>query len=263
MDEYYSTLDRVFSSASSVYDKKILSNFINVNIREMELSALIEFSRDSDRILEVGCGTGEEASRFIRSAHKNLICIDAAMGMVEYSTEKMRTLGISEKFSALKLPAYRVGELNMIFDLVYSLNGALNTEPRLDVFVRALEKILPEGGIIIISLRNRLCIGEFLLYSVLGRHEPLKRRKARSTPVQVVGNTIESFYYSPEEICRVFSNFVLRKKVGLGILVPPYLADRFRSNLIRRIITATERLISRIPILSSLGDEVLYVFEKR
>ena len=263
MDEYYSTLDRVFSSASSVYDKKILSNFINVNIREMELAALIEFSRDRNRILEVGCGTGEEASRFIRSAQKNLICIDAAMGMVEYSTEKMRTLGISEKFSALRLPAYRVGELNMIFDLVYSLNGALNTEPRLDVFVRALEKILPEGGIIIISLRNRLCLGEFLLYSVLGRHEPLKRRKARSTPVQVVGNIIESFYYSPEEIGRVFSNFVLRKKIGLGILVPPYLADRFRSNLIRRIITATERLISRIPILSSLGDEVLYVFEKR
>lgn len=263
MDEYYSTIDRVFSSASSVYDKKILSNFINVNIREMELAALLEFSRDRDRILEVGCGTGEEASRFIRSTQKHLTCIDAAMGMVEYSAEKMRIAGISDMFSARKLPAYRVGELNMIFDLVYSLNGALNTEPHLDLFVRSMEKILPEGGIIIISLRNRLCLGEFLLYSVLGRHEPLRRRRARTTPVQVVGNTIESFYYSPVEISRFFSNFVLRRKIGLGILVPPYLADRFKSNLLRRVITATERLISRIPILSSLGDEVLYVFEKR
>jgi len=263
VDDYYLTLDRIFSSASDVYDKKILSNFINVNIREIELTNLIEFSKDKSRVLEIGCGTGQEASRFILSTGKDVTCIDAAAGMVEFSTEKMKSLGISNKFNALKLQAYRIGELNMPFDLVYSLNGALNTEPKLDTFVHSLERLVPRGGIIVISLRNRYCLGELLLYSIMGRNSPVKSRMSRTTPVQVVGNTVESFYYSPNEIYRFFSNFQLIRKVGLGIIAPPYLAEKFKFDFMRRIICGLEKFLSRVPLFSSLGDEVLYVFKKK
>ena len=76
MEGYYETLDKVFSEAAKIYDKKILSNFINVNIRSSEMQTLLKYSKRGKSILEIGCGTGEEASKFILKTGNGVTCLE-------------------------------------------------------------------------------------------------------------------------------------------------------------------------------------------
>lgn len=59
-EAYYKMLDQVFSRASALYDERILSNFVNVSIRNIEMSILLSYSFRGCVALEIGQGTGEE-----------------------------------------------------------------------------------------------------------------------------------------------------------------------------------------------------------
>ena len=125
MEEYYENLDKIFSEASSIYDKKILSNFINVNIRASERSIRVKHAKTGIKVLEIGCGTGEEAGRFILETGNEIACLDVSDGMVNIARNKMEKLGISDKFTSVKRPASEIGSIGDCFDLIYSFNGRL------------------------------------------------------------------------------------------------------------------------------------------
>lgn len=262
MEDYYTDLDHIFSEAASIYDKKILSNFININIRKIELRTLIKYTRGRNSILEIGCGTAEEASKFILETGKKVTCLEVSGGMIDFSTAKIRGLGISDNFMAVKGAASTIRSLGRSFDLIYSFNGALNTEPKIKEAADGIHDSLNHNGILIFSVRNRKCLGEILLYSILGKKENIKKRMEETTYVEVVGNKIRSTYYSPHEIRSIFKEFTLVKKKGLAIILPPYLAERVTSNFAKHLINLMGTLLSSMPLFSSLGDEILYVFKK-
>ena len=263
MEEYYETLDKVFSEAAKIYDKKILSNFINVNIRSSEMQTLLKYSKNGNSILEIGCGTGEEASKFILKTGNKVTCLEISGGMIDFAKSKMEKLGVLDKFTAVNGAACEIKSIGHSFDLIYSLNGAFNTEPRIRETADGIYDTLKDNGILIFSIRNRKCLGEIVLYSILGRDEKVKDRIAEETYVEVVGNRVMSKYYSPDEILSIFEKFKLVEKKGLAITLPPYLAEKVPSNIFRRVLTFLETFLSSIPIFSSFGDEVMYVFKKK
>jgi len=262
VEEYYETLDKVFSEASNIYDKKILSNFVNVNIRSLEMQTLLKYSKSKESILEIGCGTGEEAKRFILKTGNRVTCLEISSGMIDFAISKMTKSGVLDKFTAVKGPSYEIKSIGHTFDLIYSFNGAFNTEPRIREAAEAIYDTLNNEGILIFSIRNRKCLGEIILYSILGREEKVKDRISEETYVEVVGNKIKSKYYSPDEILKIFEKFKLVEKKSLAIILPPYLAEKVPSSIWRRLLTLLETVLSSIPIFSSYGDEVLYVFKK-
>ncbi|MCL4451966.1 MAG: class I SAM-dependent methyltransferase [Candidatus Thermoplasmatota archaeon] len=262
MEEYYENLDKVFSEAAKIYDKKILSNFINVNIRSLEMQTLLKHCKSWMSILEIGCGTGEEASKFILRTGIAVTCLEISRGMIEFARSKMEKIGALKKFTAVRGASYEVKSIGHSFDLIYSFNGAFNTEPRIREVASAIYDTLSDNGILIFSVRNKICLGEIILYSVLGRDEKVKDRIAEETYVEVVGHQVKSKYYSPDEILSIFGKFKLVEKKGLAITLPPYLAEKIHSSILRRLLISLETVLSSIPIFSSFGDEVLYVFQK-
>ena len=262
MDEYYRNLESVFSAASEIYDSRILGNFINVNIRTIELHTLLKYSNNSFEILEVGCGTGEEASKFIQATGKKLIGVDISPEMLRFARNKMSMLGVGNMFETINLPAWSLRKIDRQLDLIYSFNGALNTEPRIKEAGDAMYDVLKDGGVLILSVRNRRCFGETIIYKVLGRNQFIERREKATTEVEVVGRSVKSFYYSPKEILKLFNRFKLREMIGLAILLPPYLAGKVRSSLVKGGIRNGEKILARLPPFTSLGDETLYVFQK-
>lgn len=263
-EDYYIRLDLVFSKASGVYDSKILSNFVNVNIRDMELKILSRYAGGAENILEIGCGTGEESKRFIHETGKSLQCIDIASGMVAFSREKMRKAGLADKFGATRLAASKLIKMEKKFELVYSFNGAFNTEPDKDSLLKSLSLSMPKGSVIVFSLRNKKCLGEYLLYTLTGRTSELKKRRSGVVQVDVVGEKIGSTYYSKKEILSLFGkDFKLLAIYGLGIVIPPYMAEKVRSSLLKSIITKFDRFFSVLPVFRTLGDETAYVMERK
>jgi ubiquinone/menaquinone biosynthesis C-methylase UbiE len=137
-DILYSKTANAFTEASQSYDSKISGNFINMAIRNVELDILIRYSSDRTSILEIGCGTGQEALKFISSTGKNVEAIDISPGMVDLAISKMEKHGVKDRFAARVMPARDIALIQKKFDLIYSFNGALNTEPEISHFFNSL-----------------------------------------------------------------------------------------------------------------------------
>lgn len=264
MDEYYRNLDRVFSEASPIYDQKVLSNFINVNIRRQEMKLLLRLSVNRNRILEIGCGTGEEASAFIRSTGKPLTCIDISSGMISAATSKMEKYGISNLFTSYNIAARNSAAIGSVFDLIYSFNGAMNTEPDIRGMIESIGRITRKGSIVMVTVRNKFCLGERIVYALAGRGKMLPDRRGDFVEVEVAGNRIRSRYYDSQEIRSFFEDsFTLRKIRGHAVVLPPYLADRIRGKILRRIVCRLDDILSVLPFFRRMGDEVTHVLEKQ
>lgn len=260
LENYYDFLSHVFSRSADIYDEKIRTNFVNVNIRKMEISYLLKYSKPKIKVLEVGQGTGEEACIYMKSTGNAVRAIDISQGMVSYSTKKADRLGLGSMFNASVLPAHSIGSVGGQFDLIYSLNGLVNTEPKLNQFISGIAEITHPGSVVIISFRNTRCLGEMVLQKLLGARFTGRSRKLSSIPVEVVGIPVPSRYYSAREMkTNLQPHFTVRKIAGLAVILPPYLASKISSPIIQRFIICMENLLGRMPVFRNLGDEVLLV----
>ncbi|EQD61538.1 Methyltransferase type 11, partial [mine drainage metagenome] len=78
-------LSETFSKAASIYDKKIRQNFINLYIRDREVSTLLKYYTKGKKVLEIGCGTGEECRRFIQATGASVVGLDISQGMIDFA----------------------------------------------------------------------------------------------------------------------------------------------------------------------------------
>ncbi len=259
-ESYYKMLDQVFSRASEIYDQRILSNFVNVNIRNIEMSILLSYSFKGCVALEIGQGTGEESSRYIKTTGNRLDAVDVSRGMVHYARMKMTRLGIEALYNAMCLPAADIGRLKKAYDVVYSFNGLINTEPDLTNLKDGLNEITKPGSVLILSFRNTSCLGENLIRMVGNRPKMGRDRTLASVDVQVAGDSVPSVYYSLDDAGKFIpETFRIIGIYGLAVLLPPYLAEIVKSGIARRIISAAERAICFLPFFRTHGDEMLIV----
>lgn len=265
MEEYYKDLERIFSKAAPVYDAKIKANFINRMIRRTELTTLLKSSEGLTAFLEIGSGTGEESKNLLQRAGSSvsLTAIDISPYMTAFSRQKIRECCPGARFDPVTMRASEIGDLKESFDVVYSFNGALNTEPDIDSFFKGLLNITKSGSIFIASLRNRVCLGETLIYGILRKPEKILGRRSPNPVSEVVGEKVTGTYYLPREFLRLVpSEFKLQKIFALGAIVPPYLAERFKNHLLQKVLMFFERAVYRAPVIRNMGDQTLYVFKR-
>jgi len=95
----------IFSRAADEYDEKISANKINLMIRDIEVQIIHKIIKgsDIDSVLEVGCGTGQEALRVIRGCGVRVDCIDISGGMLGFARKKMIYNGVADKFRPIML----------------------------------------------------------------------------------------------------------------------------------------------------------------
>jgi SAM-dependent methyltransferase len=261
--EYYDNLDRVFSEAALIYDKKILANFINVNIREKEVESVVKRFKNGWEVLEIGCGTGEEARKVMESTGCNLTCIDVSKGMIDFASSKIKKFGLENKFRGMKIPASSIGSIGGTFQIVYSFNGALNNEPQLPTFFNSLKDTVGTGGFFIVSVRNRFSLGEIIVDSLRFKFGSLFKRFSGEMTVEVVGKGLKSHYFFNSEFRKLVpSCFKLERMSGLGIFVIPSYYERIKSESVRSLLSRLEAAFTNLPLFKHLGDETLFVFQK-
>lgn len=265
MQSIYSELDRIFSKAAPVYDSKIQANFINRLIRKKEVATILKYSNRAENFLEIGCGTGEESKRialFLKE-NINLTLVDISPVMVESASNKIKSLGLNINLKSNVMKASEIGNLGGVYDMVYTLNGPLNTEPNIEEFFQGLEKITVNGSYFIAVLRNRKCMGEKLLYSTFRKSNRPNERNSESQGVEVVGEMVPTKNYGVAEFLNLVpDSFDLVRYFALGVTSPPYLAEKFNNKISRTLITATENTLCKLPILRNYGDQTLYVFRR-
>jgi SAM-dependent methyltransferase len=229
-------------------------------------------------VLEIGCGTGEEAL-YLASRGISVVATDASTGMIEVVRAKLAALDagdprinmVSTRILAARDIGQLVGEFGSgAFSGAYSSFGPLNCEVDLGPVVSALAELVRPGGKVVISLLNRFCAWETLWHLAKLQPRTAFRRwggRAEATVREAWSDQkIPVYYWTPGTIERLFlGRFTTIRRTALTwVLPPPYLEGlvKHRPRLLRLLAYVEVRSASRGPF-NAIGDHVLLELVRR
>jgi len=216
-------------------------------------------------ILELNCGTGEDAARFAERGHR-VLATDISPKMVEVAKTKSEQKGFANLVASqtLDITALNPTLLNeRKFDWVFSNFGGLNclNEQDLRNFAAHLPQILKTNGRFIAVIMPDACLWERFYFLFKGNKEEAYRRfKKSGIPVPVEGKMVHTWYYSPTDFRNFFEEeFKFKEQKPIGLFVPPsYLEFYFgkRKGLLKGL-SLFEGTFGGIGGLSKFADHFL------
>lgn len=262
---------RAFTRYAPLYDAEQQANLLALWTRARNLQVLSRAFRPGDSVLEIGCGTGEEAL-YLAARGVMVLATDAAEGMIEVVRAKLaRTggTGYAGRVTTRVVAARDIGELveeygRASFSGAYSSFGPLNCEPDLRPVAVALAELVRPGGKVVISLLNRYCAWETLWHLARLKPRAAFRRwggYAEATVRASWGDErVPVYYWTPGEVERRFRPYftTVRRTALTWALPPPYLERLLKSRpALFRLLEAVERRSASRPPFNSIGDHFL------
>lgn len=267
---YYTRVAQAFDQASLNYDALYQENPVMAWMRQESLAALRASFPPGSRLLEIGCGTGDEALSLSRAGYR-IVATDLSPGMIEAARAKAGAMSAS----GVTWHVLGTGQLGWLlseygpaaFDGAYASFGALNCEPKLAQVAETLFHLLRPGSKLVCSVMNRWCaweIGWELLHLRL-RHAFRRMNRGwldagLASPGGVLQVPVR--YYTPSDLGQLLVPFFRVDCVASlpVFLPPPYLAHLVERHqvLFRRFEALEQRLRGRFP-LNRLGDHFLMV----
>ncbi len=185
------------------------------------------------KILEINCGTGEDALRFAEMGH-TVMATDASRVMIEKAQKKLSESKINKiTFIQCSFTQLKNHFANEKFDLVFSNFGGINciNENEIMKLSEDLSVITNADGQLFLVVMSRLCLWEIFYYSFKGKLSTAFRRQKKSVLFNVNGSSMPVFYYSPQNLKRLFqSKFKPVQTYPVGLFIPPtYLEKQFSS----------------------------------
>jgi len=256
-----------FDSIAPVFDSRF-GNWGSVAAQRRAVrAALLRAFPAGGHIFELGGGTGEDAA-FLAERGFDLFLTDPSPAMVEQAKAKLAPLGARAELAAgEEMEAFAASYLSAggaMFDGAFSNFAPLNCVPDLGPVVRGLARLLKPGAPAMLVLFGTFCPGEMVTEVLRGRPQfALRRCKRGGVPARLAKREFLVVYHRRATMLRAFAPwFVLEKRLGIGVTVPPSAAEPWISNW-PRLLGAMERLdrVLAAP-LASLGDHVLYQFRR-
>jgi len=254
---------------ASQYDTLLAENRINAYMRNQMISEQRKTFRAGDKLLEIGCGTGDEALELAKHGCL-VVALDPSEGMLAQARAKAMRESHGMHVRFLKAHARDLSKIlsaseNLPFDGAYS-SFALSYEPDLGPVSEALARLVKPGGFFLTALMNRICMMESL-FAIVTLHPSIAgRRLAAGTlhKVGMVSTTVISRTF--HQVYRVFEPFFeLVDVCAVPAVIPPAYANRIIQRL-PKLMDLLERVDSRtarLPVLRILGDHTLFKFRRR
>ncbi len=258
-----------FDPLAVEYDKLFTYTPVGMAQREVVRKHLVRQINPGMKILEIGCGTGEDAF-FLAAKGCRVIATDASSAMIELCMKKAAERNVESVPEFHQLAFNRLDSLrkDKNFDLVFSNFSGLNCLENQDLKSSSmiLHKLLKPGGSICLVLFGKNCLWEKLYMLFKGRFYDINRRiNKQMVSVQISDSGIPVYYYSPKELRKLLKDdfkFITVKPVGM-FLPPTYLDPLFRNKkFLLHILGIMERIISNISLLSNLADHYYIEFRR-
>lgn len=256
-----------FDAIAPTFDSRF-GNWLSVAAQRRAVrAALMREFPHAGRILELGGGTGEDAS-FLAKHGYDVLLTDPSPAMVEVASTKLMPLGMKaevaagedmEEFAERYLAAD--GER---FDGAFSNFAPLNCVTDLSQVARGLAQLLKPGAPAMLVLFGTLCPGEMVTEVLRGRPQLALRRLMRGeAPARLAKRDFHVVYHRRRAMMRAFEPwFVLERRTGIGVVVPPSAAEPWISQH-PRLLNVMETMDRGLAgPLAMLGDHVLYQFRR-
>jgi ubiquinone/menaquinone biosynthesis C-methylase UbiE len=248
------------------YDNIFTNSMIGRAQRDAVWNVLTQIFQSGDRVLELNCGTGEDAFFLARNGVSVTAC-DASEQMIKIACNRLRTeaSSVSVRFNLLPTEHIRQLQPSTQFDGIFSNFSGLNCVPDLKQTAEDLATLLSPGAPLLVCLSTRFCLWEMLWFILHGNFRKAFRRCSGRATAKVGEFTIDVYYPTVRKLQTLFSPaFVLRSCAGVGVTVPPSYAEawiRHHPKLLRMLRTI-DKTISSYPGFRVLGDHFLLHFER-
>lgn len=252
-----------FDAMAADYDRSFTESAIGQRMRAAVRRRLDAAFRPGEHVLELNCGTGEDAVHLARRGVR-VLATDISPPMLAVTRAKVERAGLGGLVEVAELAiedwaCHREGS----FDGVLSNFGGLNCVEDLRGVARGLAATLRPGARALLCVMGPAVPWEWGWY--LAHGEPRKAaRRVRQGGAVWRGLTIR--YPTIGTMRRTFApHFAARRVAAIGALVPPTYAEAWASRH-PRVLAALDRLERRfetIPPLPWLADHYLLELERR
>lgn len=251
-----------FDSAAADYDLQFTQSLVGKSQRERVWQYLEQnLNRITPlRILELNCGTGEDAV-FLTTLGHQVLATDISEAMLQ--TAKAKATNI--QFQQLDIAHIDAFEVEKPFDVVFSNFGGLNClDPtQIQNFAQHLPRLLQTDGQFIAVLMPESCLLEQIYLLLKMRFSQVRRRYQQPLEVQVEETLVKTWYYAPASFIELVSSNMEFQEMKLVGLIPSYLNAFFtRKKLLFKRITRLEDSLIKQGKGESISDHYLIAFRK-
>jgi len=216
-------------------------------------------------ILELNCGTGEDAYYFAEKGH-SVLATDISSEMIKIAKEKHHNSKV--RFQELDITKITSETFSEKFDLIFSNFGGLNclSKSELTSFISTSKKLLKPSGKMVLVIMPKSCLWERFYFTVKGEFKKTFRRNTNdSLLANIDGVQVPTWYYNPKEIVGLAStNYKTIAIRPIGITIPPsYLEPFFKTKKgLLRLFIRLEKIISH-RFWTKYADHYLIEFQKK
>jgi len=274
--------EQPFDWVAGEYDATFTASRLGRWLREAVWGRLGTAFRPGDHVLELGCGTGEDAV-WLAQRDVHVLATDASPAMLEVAQRKAKVAGVVERVSFACLDLIEIGDWRLEiepsespisnlqspiskYDGAFSNFGALNCLPDRRPVAEALAPWVRPGGQVVLVVMGPLCPWEVVWHLAHGEARTAFRRFRSGIEAHTGEDaTVRVWYPSPRRLRAEFApHFRHLRTVGIGALLPPsylsHLVDRW-PRVFERLAMLDRRLGHAFP-WTWLNDHYLSVFER-
>ncbi|MBN8703720.1 MAG: methyltransferase domain-containing protein [Bacteroidetes bacterium] len=259
-------VEQAFDLYATNYDEEFTSSFVGKAQRNVVYHNLNSTLDKENAVLEVNCGTGEDAL-WLSPKVNSVIATDISASMINTAKIKLQKTQLDN----VKLEISSYADLSKkflpnSFDVVFSNFGGLNCidEHEFMQAIDAMTKLLKPKGKLVFVIMGRFCLVESLYFLFKLNLKKIFRRLSRSGISTTINDiTFNTYYYSPKKIKQLTgASFKMLRLRGVGILLPPsYLSNKFSSKL-TNIIYGVDLFLSRFSWSAYISDHYYIELEK-
>lgn len=261
---------KAFDQIADRYDDTFTRSCIGRAQRQQVWRRLIRAFGPGSHLLELNCGTGEDALFLARHGRSVLAC-DASTEMIRVAQarceEEGRTARAEFRVLANEDLAILRGDTRHAtqFDGAFSNFSGMNCLADLRPAAENLAALLKPGAPLLLCLSTRFCPGEWVWYLAHGEKKKAFRRVSGRADAKLGDVALSVTYPTIRQLRHSFSPwFRLKSRRAVGLFVPPSYAEGWAS-LHRGSLALFERMdraFAAWPALRDIGDHVLLEFVK-
>jgi ubiquinone/menaquinone biosynthesis C-methylase UbiE len=254
-----------FDSLAPAYDDLFTRSMIGRAQRGAVWEMISDIFEPGAHILELNCGTGEDAL-FLARHDMSVVACDGSEGMIRTAHKRMQDEDPDAPIQFKLLPTEHLSQLNpsTFFDGALSNFSGLNCVSNLNQTARDLASLVTPRAPVLICLSTRFCLAETLWFLSQGKFREAFRRTSGIAHATVRGYKVKVHYPTLRAVKQAFSPwFRLRSCTGIGVAVPPsYLEPLMRKYpRLLGLLTSIDKHIAHLPLFRIMGDHMLLHFE--
>ncbi|TNE56717.1 MAG: class I SAM-dependent methyltransferase [Bacteroidetes bacterium] len=241
-----------FDPVAGDYDRQFSHTAVGRLQRAVVQRYLTPVLHPGMKVLELNCGTGEDALWLARQG-----CLvratDIAPEMVRVTAEKARDASLQHRIEAEVVDIRDLRPDGRKYDLLFSDFGGLNclSPEEMRQFGGRISNLLHPGGLFVAVVMGRFCWWESVYFALKGNPAAAVRRW-RSGPVAAAlspGVNVDTWYYAPGTFRRFFPDLRLQTVQPVGFWLPPSYLNPFfarRTGLLRQLNVLEQKCRGRL-----------------